>query len=133
MTAEDRMAWAWRKILYALVIAVVLVVALAVKAFAQEHHHPPEHSDLHHKFYKTWKMPDNRAISCCHDEDCAPAQSRLVNGSWQARNSDDEPWIDVPAHKVETERDSPDGQSHLCKLKHVYGTYVYCFLPAAGG
>lgn len=77
-------------------------------------------------------QPDNRAISCCHDQDCAPAQSRLVNGRWQARNSDDEDWVDVPPQKIETERDSPDGQSHLCKQKFLAGTYVYCFLPASG-
>ena len=47
MTAEDRIASAWRKILYALVIAVVLVVALAVKAFAQHAGHPPEHQAIH--------------------------------------------------------------------------------------
>lgn len=34
MTAEDRMAQAWRFIFYALAIGVVLVVGLTVKAFA---------------------------------------------------------------------------------------------------
>lgn len=96
-----------------------------------------EEGHTHHgavgKFYQSWMQPDNRSISCCHDQDCAPAQSRLVDGRWQARNSDDEEWLDIPARKVETERDSPDGQSHLCKRSSQWGSFVYCFLPAAGG
>lgn len=132
MTAEDRMLAALWKIVILAVVLAVSAVALAAWAFAQEHRHPPEHSELHHKFYKTWMMPDNRSVSCCNDEDCAPAQSKRVGETWYSRHSDDEEWVEVPARKVETERDSPDGRSHLCKQKYVAGTYVYCFLPASG-
>lgn len=123
-----------------LTLALVCMGALIIFLYSvdltrgQEHRHPPQHEALHHKFYKTWMQPDNRSISCCHDQDCAPAQSRKsTDGGWQSRHSDDEEWVDIPARKVEQERDSPDGQSHLCKLKTFHGTYVYCFLPAAGG
>ena len=85
------------------------------------------------KFYQEWMQPDNRSVSCCHEQDCAPAQSRIVNGRWQARNSDDEEWLDIPTRKIETERDSPDGRSHLCKMKSIHGTFVYCFLPGSSG
>lgn len=133
MTAEDKMLAAlWRIILVGLFSLVVLIVLLCV-AFAQEpHQHRPQDLELHNKFYRTWMQPDNRAFSCCHEDDCAPAQSKLVDGKWFARNSDDEEWVEVPARKVETERDSPDGRSHLCKQKFLAGTYVYCFLPADG-
>lgn len=103
-------------------------------AFAQDHNgHQPEHQSLHSRFYSTWMRPDNRNISCCHDKDCAPAQSKLVNGQWHARNSDAEPWLEIPESRIERERDSPDGQSHLCKTGALGNSYVYCFLPAAGG
>ena len=103
----------WLAFIAACFIALLCLVAYPV--FAQEHKHKPEHSDLHHKFYKTWMMPDNRAMSCCSDKDCEPSASKYENGSWYA--SRDGEWIKVPSHKVETERDSPDGQSHYCGLK----------------
>jgi hypothetical protein len=101
------------------ILAFGLILGLLAALFigsvkAQEHRHPVEHQSLHEKFYRDWMMPDNRSISCCHDEDCKPAQSRQLNGKWQARHSDADEWSDVPAYKIETERDSPDGQSHLC-------------------
>lgn len=130
MTAEDRMERALRKALYVFAIMIGIAILMVIKAFAQ---HPPEHQSLHDRFYRGWMMPDNRQVSCCSEKDCAPAQSRLVDGRWQARNSDDEEWVNIPPNKVETERDSPDGRSHLCKLKMIGSTYVYCFLPAAGG
>ena len=117
-----------------LLTIVGLFLMLMSPALAQHSGHRAQDMDLHHKFYKTWRMPDNRTMSCCNDQDCAPAQSRRgPDGQWQSRHSDDEEWIDIPARKVEQDRDSPDGQSHLCKLKSFHGTYVYCFLPAAGG
>lgn len=128
MTAEDVMRRALVKII---IVFVLILLGLTYKAFAQSHH-PPEHQALHSKFYSTWMRPDNRNISCCHDKDCAPAQSRLVNGNWQARNTDDEPWIDIPASRIERERDSPDGRSHLCKYGVTGNVQVYCFLPASG-
>ena len=130
MTAEDRMHTALMCIVGFVVIVAIVLLCLLTNAFAQ---HPPEHQALHEKFYQNWMQPENRAISCCHDKDCAPAQSKMVNGAWYARHSDDEEWVEIPARKIKTERDSPDGRSHLCKFKSAYGTYVYCFLPAAGG
>jgi hypothetical protein len=86
------------------------------------------------KFYQSWKMPDNRAASCCNDEDCAPSASRLVNGKWEAQR--DGEWVSIPEHKIETERDSPDGRSHLCgKRYNVFGkggVTVFCFIAGSG-
>jgi hypothetical protein len=95
-----------------------------------ELHRGHTHAGAVGKFYQDWMRPDNRNISCCHDKDCAPAQSKLVNGKWQARNSDSEDWVDIPVNRIETDRDSPDGQSHLCKSGTKGGINVYCFLPA---
>ena len=116
--------------LIAIVVAMIMLFSASLyPLFGQGH----THEGAVGKFYQEWMQPDNRSVSCCHDKDCAPAQSRLVNGRWQARNSDDEEWLDIPTRKIETERDSPDGRSHLCKLQSHHGTFVYCFLPAAGG
>lgn len=106
-------------------------------AHGQEHRHPPQDADLHHKFYSTWQMPDNRNVSCCHDEDCFPSQSKFEGGFWYARKTDDEEWVKIPPNKIEQDRDSPDGRSHLCGRKYTYmgagsGFTVYCFLPAGG-
>jgi hypothetical protein len=67
-------------------------------AFAQ---HPAEHQAIHEKFYSTWMMPDAPYVSCCHNEDCSPAESKVENGNWYARKSDDDEWIQIPASKVE--------------------------------
>jgi hypothetical protein len=114
------------------VMSAVLIFLYSVDITKGQEQPGHTHHGAAGKFYQSWMQPDNRAISCCHDQDCAPAQSRLVNGKWQARNSDDEDWIDIPARKVETERDSPDGRSHLCKRSSQWGAFVYCFLPASG-
>lgn len=91
MTAEDRMERALRWIMVGAVVLVALMFAV-VAAFADEpHHHRPQDLEIHHKFYKTWMMPDNRAISCCHDDDCQPAEVRKSsNGQWEARQEGDQ-------------------------------------------
>lgn len=115
----------------------MILVAVASCAKAQEHKHPAQDADIHHKFYSTWQMPDNRNVSCCHDEDCFPSQSKFSDGSWYARKSDDDEWIKIPKNKIEQDRDSPDGRSHLCGRKYTFmgagqNFTVFCFLPAAG-
>jgi hypothetical protein len=119
-----------------LILAAVSFVALiflmaAFCARAEQAGHT--HEGAVGRFYQSWMMPDNRNISCCHDEDCKPAQSRRLNGHWQARHSDADQWSDIPDLKIETERDSPDGQSHLCARRSWPGMTVFCFLPAPGG
>ncbi len=118
-----------------LIIGRTLITAFVLFAFwngsahPQEHSHPPQDVSLHEKFYSTWQMPDNRAISCCHNEDCSPAESKMENGQWFARKVGREDWLTVPPQKIERERDSPDGRSHLCSR----GQTVYCFEPGMGG
>jgi hypothetical protein len=105
---------------------------------AQEHHgHPPLDQEMHVKFYQNWMMPDNRSISCCHDEDCAPAESKFENGRWLTRKvGDDGDFTPVPPGKIERDRDTPDGRSHICGRRYGFngGEFtVFCFIPGAGG
>lgn len=122
------------------IIGIVLMVcAMALllhfcspAARAQEHRHPPEHATIHEEFYAGWYMPDNPTKSCCNKADCAPAQARFVNGKWQARRESDAAWRPVPPEKIERNRDSPDGRSHLCAPWGQSET-VYCFIAGTGG
>ena len=96
---------------------------------AQGHQHPPEHAELHNRFYQNWFQPSNRSALCCNEKDCSPAASKFEDGKWYAFRAGE--WIAIPNEKIETERDSPDGRSHLCADKFLGGWYVYCFLPAS--
>jgi hypothetical protein len=136
MTAEDRMTKALKFIIITGVVILALAVASLVAAFAQEHGHRPQDMALHNSFYRTWMMPDNRAISCCHEEDCRPAEAYQKDGVWYARQDGDKgDFTPVPPEKVEQDRDSPDGRSHLCGRRYGFDGSrfsVFCFLPASG-
>ncbi len=138
MTAEDRMERVARRIMIGAVLFVALMFCV-VAAFAQEpHKHRPQDLAIHHKFYKTWMMPDNRGVSCCHDDDCQPAEARkLSNGQWEARQEGDKGnFTPVPPAKVEQDRDSPDGRNHLCGRRYGFagGEFtVFCFVVGQGG
>lgn len=108
-------------------IAIVALCALcSAPAFAE---HPPEHMSLHERFYSSWMMPDAPAVSCCHNEDCKPAQAKFEDGDWWGRWSDDLPWVRIPAHKVERNRDTPDGRAHMCGRIYSDGAFdVFCFV-----
>ncbi len=100
---------------------------------AQEHRHPPEHAALHDLYYQNWARPDNRAMSCCNKQDCAPVEHvRRFNGQLQMQRAIDGAWITIPAEKlennVEDARDSPDGRSHMCSN----GEYVFCAVLGNG-
>ena len=120
-----------------LLISGIRILAVS-SAIAQEHHHPPQDQAIHERFYSTWMMPDNRTMSCCHKQDCSPAESRVEDGNWVARKvGGDGDWIAVPPEKIERDRESPDGRSHLCSRR--VWTYkpgdeqlVLCFIPGAG-
>jgi hypothetical protein len=120
------------------VFAIVFCV-LGSAAWAQQghHHHPPEHVELHEKFYQFWMRPDNRNISCCSKIDCYPTAARMTEfGTWQAKRREDGKWLNVPPQTVEQERDNPDGRPHLCapppEREHTYPSGVICFIAGAG-
>jgi hypothetical protein len=121
-----------------LLISGILILAVS-SAIAQEPHHPPQDQAIHERFYSTWMMPDNRTMSCCHNKDCSPAESRFENGHWIARKvGDDGDWIAVPPRKIEHDRESPDGRSHLCSRRVWINNRgdqqlaVFCFISGAG-
>lgn len=98
---------------------------------AQEHKHGDEViTGATGKFYENWMRPDQPLISCCNRLDCAPVGGvRHVNGRLQALRTKDNVWLTIPPEKIEQNRDSPDGQSHMCSMH----TTVFCFIGGAGG
>ncbi len=109
------------------VAAFVLLVFSVLPARAQH-----THEGAVGKFYKNWMMPDNRNVSCCHDQDCSSTESKTENGKLYAKR--DGHWLEVPASKIERERDPPDAGAHLCARPSGIGTYtVFCYIAAAGG
>jgi hypothetical protein len=123
--------------IFVLLISGILILAVG-SAKAQGHHHLPQDQGIHDRFYSNWMMPDNRTVSCCHDRDCSPAESRFEDGHWVARKiGGDGHWTVIPPEKVEHDRESPDGRSHLCSritwvLKLGVEELVFCFIPGAG-
>ena len=126
---------------YILPLLISGILTLAVSsAIAQEHHHPPQDQTIHERFYSTWMMPDNRTMPCCHNQDCSPAESRVEDGNWVARKvGGDGDWIAVPPEKIEHDRQSPDGRSHLCSRSIWIDDHggderldVFCFIPGSG-
>jgi hypothetical protein len=120
----------------------IIIPHLIAKAFAQEDehsHHPPQDEAIHEQFYNTWMQPDNRNASCCHKVDCSPAESYWdeARQMWFARkvnDGKDAEFAPIPSIKVEHDRDSPDGRSHMCGRKGMMGSMnVFCFIPGTGG
>ena len=110
--------------------AVMLALLMAVApAFAAGHSHDDEVG----RFYETWRKPDNRSQSCCSQQDCYITDARFRDGEWYARRREDGKWLHVPAAKIETERDNPTADSHLCALPPITGDNVLCFIPGWGG
>jgi hypothetical protein len=110
------------------------VQAQDARSQAGLHRHPPQDQFLHEKFYSTWRMPDNPAVSCCNDADCYPTEIKYVDGNLYAKRREDGKFIAIPPEKVERNRDNPDGRNHLCapppNAFHAADT-VFCF--ALGG
>jgi hypothetical protein len=116
-------------------IAVAFFITIMIgAASAQEHRHPAQDEQLHARFYSTWMMPDNPNKSCCNKADCYPTEARYEDGHWLAKRREDGKLLVIPAFKVEQNRDSPDGRTHLCAPPpSVYQPdTVFCFKPGAG-
>lgn len=117
-----------RKALRGLMLALLIGPAMAEPS----HHHPPEHAQLHHDFYKNWYRPDNRNASCCNLKDCEPVEARIIGGHWHVLRPADRRWLRVPPSQVEHDRTSPDGRNHACFQPPSVGDTVYCFIAAGG-
>jgi hypothetical protein len=128
-------------IIHVWALALICVIWLALVAFAlpalgAEHRgHRPQDMELHKKFYSTWMLPDRFWIPCCYDQDCQPAASKFEDGSWWAKWDDMQKWVEIPAEKIEENRDSPDGRSHMCGRQSWLsesGFDVFCFVRGGG-
>lgn len=121
--------------LFALSLCTFLLM-FTVPAQAQEHKHPAQDVALHELFYKDWMRPDKPTMSCCNKEDCYPTEAHYKDGHWVAKRREDNAWLTVPPAKIERNRDSPDGRSHLCAPKPQYSTGyqngVICFVVGTG-
>ncbi len=56
-----------------------------------QHHHPPEHTQLHEKFYQGWMRLDlpGGDKSCCSEKDCYPTvMLQASDGAWYALRYD---------------------------------------------
>jgi hypothetical protein len=113
-------------------IVVLGFLPLISPAFAQAHHHPPEHAQLHENFYRDWMRPDQPTVSCCNLKDCYPTEARFTNGKWFARRREDGNWLFVPPTKIELNRDSPDGRNHMCAHPPGASDVPLCFIPGGG-
>lgn len=124
--------WLTLPLLFYTMIALGIAAALSA-ARGQEHHHPTETiTGATAKFYDRWDRIDMPGVSCCSAKDCYAAAARQVGGTWFARRREDGKWMAVPAAKVETRYDSPDGLAHLCAQPPGTGDMIFCFLPAGG-
>lgn len=115
--------------------ALALILALMTgfqPAIAQDHqhHHGAEIiGGMTGKFYETWQRPDMPNVSCCSQKDCYATPARMVDGKVQALHRESGEWIDIPPEKIEQNRDSPDGRSHLCAASY---KFVFCFVMGGG-
>jgi hypothetical protein len=131
----------WLTVAAAFYIALIILFLFTIPVRAQ-HRHLPQHEEIHHKFYKQWRMPTNRAVSCCNDQDCKPAEAYMKDGRWYARHEGDEgPFTLIPKERVDIglpdSPEPPDFRSHLCGMR--YGGFnngeftVFCFIAGSGG
>ncbi len=80
------------------------------------HHHPPEHMELHEKFYSKLKIPGTKQ-SCCNDRDCRPADYRVSSdGEYEFKVAGY--WIKVDRMKIIHEL-TPDGGGHWCGVRYM--------------
>jgi len=113
-----------------LIVLVVLLI-YPLTSHAQEHKHPDQTiRGATALFYETWMRPDMPNSSCCNRADCDVAvEVKRLGGVLWARKKSGGPMVSIPTEKIEVNRDSPDGQSHLCAV----GGTALCFIAGTGG
>lgn len=111
-----------------ILLVLIAMVGLVVVAKGQEHRHPIADAPIHEQFYSNWMRPDNPNVSCCNKEDCRPTVIHWMAGHPYGERKDGT-WIRIPEAKIELNRDSPDGRSHICSV----GDTVFCFIYGTAG
>jgi hypothetical protein len=146
MTAEDRMARAWRTILYVLAMVVAAMFITLLMGIVKGLAHDEDHNN--DAWYSSLKQPDNPSISCCGLADaywCDDYYAR--DGKAYCRVTDDRddaklgrPHIDIgtefeiPPYKLKFEQDGkPTGNptGHAVIFVNMQG-HVWCYVQAGG-
>jgi hypothetical protein len=98
-----------------LIAGLSFVVALTGSTLAED---PHGHAKYHHGFYEHLKVPGS-GLSCCNDNDCAPAAHRSTPAGIEVYVRGR--WI-VPPRDRTMEMITPDGGAHVCASTH----NIYC-------
>ena len=110
---------------------LLLLLAPALGQDIREH--PPEHMELHERFYSTWMIPPGRTTSCCNRRDCYPATVKRVGGIWFVQIRETGQWVVIPVSRIEQNqadpRESPDYRPHVCASAT---GMVHCFTFGEG-
>lgn len=112
-------------------LVVMLGMAGAVTAQAQEGHLGHGHSHWHDAFYKKLIRPDTKT-SCCNLTDCRPTSGRMFDGRYEVKVNG--AWISVPAEKI-IPTSAPDGGYHVCAPFNFKGNpgELFCVVIAPEG
>ena len=111
------------------IIATVVIFWSPLLRAQEIHHHEGQTAEVD-RFYSTWMQPDYPTQSCCNKTDCySPDKTEFKNGQWWFEHRETGRMFPVPAHKIEQNRDSPDGRNHVCANPQ---GYVYCFKIGGG-
>lgn len=120
-------------ILLALLLAFLFATHVVHDVWGQELPDPNFHpkGTPQGAFYRTWVAPDNPNLKCCGEYDCYPTRIIQQNGKWVFMNRETRKWQEIPDQKMEWNRDTPDGQSHVCHPKFDTNT-VWCAIVGTG-
>jgi hypothetical protein len=141
MTAEDKIARAWRIILYlltALLVAGVLLLVSTIVSRAHDHDRPE-----FNRWYETLMMPDNPSVRCCGKDDEYRCEAFVRNGETWCRVIDDRvnprrppvaigTEIFIPPHKYKFDQGNPTGHTLVFGRPQGDDFYVYCFVQGTG-
>lgn len=137
MTTLDKVFQAILVWVFAVILAVAFLAALAFSAKGQEFgDFGVGHAEYHH-WYETGEnggplmRPDMPGGRCCTD-DGRPAKSKYVDGNWWVYI--DGRWEKVPPQRVKTDVEQPNNTAHVfaSKRQHGIAPTIYCFIPPKG-
>ncbi len=109
----------------------LLLLLLLTSAYAHDMPTNAEEARTY-AFYKSWKRPPDRMMSCCGGEDCHAVDVKQENGHWAFFDKLQGLWRRIPDDRLEHNfadaRESVDGRNHVC-----YNTmYVLCAVLGSG-
>ena len=88
------------------------IVFLTVMAFAEElpqGNRGERHAEMHGFYYDLFN--NKKHVSCCHDQDCRPTQSRMHGDHYEVLINS--VWMTVDKDTI-INKSAPDGGAHVC-------------------